>query len=292
MTRMVYLAYPIDANHEFAALDLVRFAVEQMKERQAVGLIFDPGAAFTVASFGRIGDKRHVVAELDGLALDLADTVLAFLPDGVASVGVPTEVERAAASGKAVFVFSDIENAMMLRPRENLYLLPLTTTAVSEVVSALEMGNALTGIERDSDPLPFKLLDPEARLPTRAYADDAGFDLYTVGEHVIKAGEWADVSTGVAVEFPSYVWGQLVGRSSTWRNLRLNVIHGVIDPGYRGPLFAAVHNPTNEPVTIQHHTRLAQLIVMSNATRAFYPLEVERLNPSPRGENGFGSSGA
>jgi dUTP pyrophosphatase len=136
----------------------------------------------------------------------------------------------------------------------------------------------------------FQLTQTDAILPTRAYTGDAGYDLYTTETTVIPPKTVVDVATGVAVAIPVGHYGRIVGRSSTHRKRGLSVVEGVIDAGYRGPLFSCVWNPSEtESVTIEAGERVAQLIVTPVSQLDAY--EVETLPNSDRGVRGFGSSG-
>jgi dUTP pyrophosphatase len=132
-------------------------------------------------------------------------------------------------------------------------------------------------------------LEPGALAPRYAYAGDAGMDLATLGEHRLLPGDRMDVPTGVAIELPEGFYARLVGRSSTLRKRGLFVFEGIIDQGYRGPLFIYCENKTNVPVVIPDGSRIAQLIVTPIVQPAL--AQVEQLNDSDRGSNGFGSSG-
>lgn len=129
----------------------------------------------------------------------------------------------------------------------------------------------------------------EGRLPTRAYGGDAGFDLYVQGEWWVGPGQFVDVDLGVACELPPGVWAMITGRSSTMRARRLLVIQGIIDQGYRGPLYAGVQNLSEDPVSLQDGERIAQMIPFHLVTGE--AVRVEELASSERGTNGFGSSG-
>lgn len=135
----------------------------------------------------------------------------------------------------------------------------------------------------------------ESRTPTRAYDDDAGFDLYTSEDVEIAPGTFADIPTGIAVELPAWSWGLVTGRSSALRKRGLLVHSGIIDTGYRGELYAGAFNLTREPVVVLKGERVAQLIIIDNASRKV-DIEVvgpnESLSEHARGARGFGSSGA
>lgn len=146
--------------------------------------------------------------------------------------------------------------------------------------------------------LPVKSLDLSdlsgervARLPSRAHASDAGLDLYCSQDVTVAPGEFADVPTSIAVEIPDSHFGLVVGRSSTIRDRRLMVVQGVIDPGYRGELFAAVWNMGDDCARIERGARLAQLLILPNETQSFVPNWWAGLSESMRGSKGFGSSG-
>lgn len=124
----------------------------------------------------------------------------------------------------------------------------------------------------------------------RPYPGDAGLDLYCQETVVVQPGEFRDVSLGVAVQLPEGWWGLLTGRSSTIRNLGLMVTQGVIDNGYRGPLFAGVWNLRSEPVTVSRGMRIAQLIPVPIWQGSV--VLAGRLDPHERGTSGFGSSGS
>lgn len=140
-------------------------------------------------------------------------------------------------------------------------------------------------------PLGFALLTPLAKLPTRTYADDAGFDLYVVEDTIIPAGAFVDVPLGVSVGLPLGVWGRITGRSSTLRTYNLLVNEGIIDTGYTGPLFAGVRNLSDAPVVVAAEARIAQLILHTNTTLNYQAIEVDGHADTARGVKGFGSSG-
>jgi dUTP pyrophosphatase len=133
-------------------------------------------------------------------------------------------------------------------------------------------------------------LDPRAEIPSKAYADDAGFDLVCTEGAQIDPGAVVDVKTGIAIAMPPGWWGRIIGRSSTLRKHGLIVNEGVIDAGFRGELFTGVFNPTDEYKVIQRGERLAQLLFLP--VPDVHWSERAELPPSERGENGFGSSGS
>jgi dUTP pyrophosphatase len=110
------------------------------------------------------------------------------------------------------------------------------------------------------------------------------------GTVVIRPGERYLVPTDLRVEIPYTHWASIEARSSTSKK-SLIVPKGVIDPGYRGELFAQIINVGNETVIIHHGDRLVQLILHERVVKDFDIIEVDELSESERGESGFGSSG-
>lgn len=292
MINGVYLAYPIDQRGPVSLVHLFN-QIEGFKrdliEQKATSWVFDPGDAFRVQ---HSTDGMGSVAKINRHALMEAGCVVAFLPAGVASVGVPMEIDRARSVGKHVFVVSDAESWMLDLP--GIYRArdwnDETLAGMVAMIGELERPE----MEWDrKDPLPWKdLADGFAIAPTRAHDDDAGLDLYVDRDTTIAPGEFADIPCGIAVELPPRSWGLVTGRSSTLRKRGLLVHPGVIDAGYRGPLFSGAWNMTSSPVTVEAGERISQLIVIHNETRRLVPVEVSSLSHTPRGANGFGSTGA
>lgn len=138
----------------------------------------------------------------------------------------------------------------------------------------------------------FMALHDQAILPSKAYHDDAGFDLFACMDITIPPGTPTDVPTGIACELPEGTWGMIVGRSSTFRKRHLMVNMSVIDVGWRGDLFVNAVNLTQQPVEVKKGERIGQIIFLPNPGEAFNPVMADSLRPHPRGEKGFGSTGA
>ena len=126
-------------------------------------------------------------------------------------------------------------------------------------------------------------------LPTQAHAGDAGFDLYTTKDHHMDPGETYDAPTGIAVQLPEGFYGRIIGRSSTIRKRGLLVVEGIIDQGYTGHLFFAVHNPSEFERDIRAGERLAQFILVP-LVEPIWRRTGEFLY-TERGSSGFGSTG-
>ena len=133
-------------------------------------------------------------------------------------------------------------------------------------------------------------LDHEsAVLPTRAYSGDAGWDLYACESVIIAGGSFQDVPLGFRMAIPDGHFGFITGRSSTYRKRKLRVDANVIDCGYRGPMFAGVHNMAPVAQTVAEGKKIAQLLILPVPT--IRATKVDDLPESDRGSKGFGSSG-
>lgn len=138
-----------------------------------------------------------------------------------------------------------------------------------------------------------KLLNEYAKVPTRGSEYAAGYDLYAaVGEDVeIAPHSTVKIGTGISVELPNGTFGALFARSglATKKGLRPANCVGVCDSDYRGEYIVAIHNDTDEMMTIAAGERIAQLIVLPFVAIEFNV--AEELTETERGDGGFGSTG-
>jgi dUTP pyrophosphatase len=139
--------------------------------------------------------------------------------------------------------------------------------------------------------LPITRLRPEAVVPERAYAGDAGMDLSSCERVELAPGERAVVPTGLAVAIPDGHAGFVQPRSGLAAKHGITIVNtpGLIDSGYRGELQVALLNTdARESFVVEEGMRIAQLVVL--ALPAIELVEVDELPDSERGVRGFGSS--
>lgn len=136
-----------------------------------------------------------------------------------------------------------------------------------------------------------KLLDSNAKLPTRGSAGAAGYDLYASKSCIIEPGQCVLVHTGVSLEIPEGFWGGIYARSglATKRGLRPANCVGVIDSDYRGEIMVALHNDSSSIQQINAGDRIAQLVFHQVWLDGWQV--VDELTDTNRGEGGFGSTG-
>ncbi|XP_032838946.2 deoxyuridine 5'-triphosphate nucleotidohydrolase, mitochondrial isoform X3 [Tyto alba] len=149
--------------------------------------------------------------------------------------------------------------------------------------------------QRDSVPgeptarLRFAKLSKNASTPSRGSARAAGYDLYSAYDCVIPPMEKAVVKTDIQIELPSGCYGRVAPRSGLAAKHFIDVGAGVIDEDYRGNVGVVLFNFGKETFEVKKGDRIAQLI----CERICYPEleEVQALDDTERGGDGFGSTG-
>ena len=142
--------------------------------------------------------------------------------------------------------------------------------------------------------MPFRRLRPEAKVPARAHAGDAGYDLVSAERVVLAPGERTVVRTGIAVAIPGGYAGLVLPRSGLAVRHGISLINapGLIDPGYRGELMVPlINHDREEPFEVVAGMRIAQLVLVRAAEARFISVELLEESADGRGEGGFGSSG-
>lgn len=162
-----------------------------------------------------------------------------------------------------------------------------------------------------------KRLHPDAVLPKKAHANDAGFDLVAVEDTIIEPGETVLIKTGLAFELPPGYEMQIRPRSGVTLKTKLRVQLGTVDSNYRGEVGVIVDNASGDysakqsgymtidgdfrftdrgktfpkafTYIIRKGDRIAQAVIQRIPDVEL--IEVEELGESERGEGGFGSSG-
>lgn len=139
--------------------------------------------------------------------------------------------------------------------------------------------------------IPVRRLRPDARLPTPAYAGDAGLDLATCERIELEPGRRASAPTGIAVAIPRGYAGFVLPRSGLAAAHGITLVNspGLIDSGYRGEIRVVMLNTDrSECFAAEAGERIAQLVVLAHPAVAL--TEVAALPESARGDRGFGSS--
>lgn len=142
--------------------------------------------------------------------------------------------------------------------------------------------------------LKFKKLDERAIIPQRQTKLSAGVDLFACLESdvVINPSQIVKIPTKLSVE-PSQKDCVLLifARSglAIKNGIALANSVGVVDSDYRGEICVGLINHSNEPFTVCHGMRIAQLVVMP--CEFAQCVEAQDISETERGEGGFGSTG-
>lgn len=132
-------------------------------------------------------------------------------------------------------------------------------------------------------------LDEDAIMPTRAHKEDAGLDLYArENACVYRCGGSHAFDTGVHIEIPFGYAGFLKSKSG------LNVKHGItsdgtIDASYTGSIAVKLYNNSDKDYFVHKGDKITQIVIQPVFTGEL--VEVDELEPTERGSNGFGSTG-
>jgi len=134
--------------------------------------------------------------------------------------------------------------------------------------------------------------NPDLPLPSRQTSGSAGFDLASAEpDFVLAPGERRLVSTGLAIELPPGMEGQVRPRSglALRHGITMPNAPGTIDSDYRGELRVILQNAGAAPVTIARGDRIAQVVFARYETPDL--VDASELAESVRGPGGFGSTG-
>ena len=132
------------------------------------------------------------------------------------------------------------------------------------------------------------VLDNGAYMPEKAHEADAGFDLRTPSKVIIPAKSSRIIPTGVHVEIPRGYVGFLKSKSGL--NVKDGILsEGVIDSGYTGSIVAKLYNNSNKEKVFEKGDKITRLVILPIPDVEM--VEVDSLEDTERGSNGFGSSG-
>lgn len=136
-----------------------------------------------------------------------------------------------------------------------------------------------------------KKLNEEAQIPKYAHEGDAGMDMVSTDDAVIKPGETKLIHTGIAIELPKNTEAQIRPRSGLALKNSITVLNtpGTIDEGYRGEICIILINHGKNDFHVEKGMRIAQMVI-----KPVYKVEIVEkieLDESERGIGGFGSTG-
>lgn len=149
----------------------------------------------------------------------------------------------------------------------------------------------------------FLKLDPNAVLPKHAHEyGDAGFDICSVENVTLPAGEVTMVKTGLVladcplVDSDGDTYFLDVRSRSGLATKLVFPVTGTVDVIYRGEIKVVLANFSKQPYDIKQGDRIAQLVIQKiiadspTFTVVFH--ETQDVTNTERGASGFGSTGA
>lgn len=134
-----------------------------------------------------------------------------------------------------------------------------------------------------------KKIKNNAIIPKYAHRGDAGVDLYSTEDCILKPGDRVLVSTGISMAIPKGYVGLIWDRSGLAAKNSIHVLAGVVDFGYRGEVCVVLKNLGNEALEVTKGMRIAQMLIQPVVSATIE--EVKELDNTTRGEGGFGSTG-
>jgi len=140
--------------------------------------------------------------------------------------------------------------------------------------------------------LKIQKLDKTFKTPEYAHIGDAGLDLYSAVDCILRPSERRKVPTGIKIAIPEGYAGFVQPKSGLAIKNGLSLVNtpGLIDSGYRGEVCAILINlDPEEDFVIKHGDKICQLVIQK-----VEDVEIEitdELENTSRGEGGFGSTG-
>jgi dUTP pyrophosphatase len=132
-------------------------------------------------------------------------------------------------------------------------------------------------------------MDPSLTTPHYAHEGDAGIDLRSSVDYVLKPHETYAVPTGIKMAIPNGFVGLVWDKSGYAAKNSIKTMAGVIDSGYRGEIKIVMINLGKEDFRIAKDMKIAQILIQPVVQAKLN--EVASLDETARNEKGFGSTG-
>lgn len=134
------------------------------------------------------------------------------------------------------------------------------------------------------------LVNELAKVPTKSRADDAGYDLYSTEEVIIKPMERKLIKTGITLSIPTGIYAHISDRSGMALKKGAHCLGKIVDPSFRGEIGVILYNTDMyESIKICVSDRIAQIVFKKYENVDF--IICNKLNSSTRQDSGYGSSG-
>lgn len=134
-------------------------------------------------------------------------------------------------------------------------------------------------------------LSPDAVMPQYAHPGDAGMDICSIEDVVIKPMERKLVGTGIKIAVPLGYECQVRPKSGLAVNFGITILNtpGTIDSGYRGEIKVILINLGEKDYKVEKGKKIAQLVFAKVESADLQ--EADSLDVTARNKGGFGSTG-
>jgi len=131
----------------------------------------------------------------------------------------------------------------------------------------------------------------DAVIPSKAFEDDAGYDLTIISKIKDFNSKTSLYDTGIKIEVEEGYYTEIVPRSSISKSgyMLANSI-GIIDNNYRGNLMIALTKICDDAADIELPFKCCQLIIRKQISADLVEVSSEDLTNTERNEGGFGST--
>lgn len=134
-----------------------------------------------------------------------------------------------------------------------------------------------------------KKLHPDAKIPEFALEGDAGMDLFSIEDIVLKPGERIACRTGIAIKIPNGYAGLIWDKSGPSHKFGIKTLGGVGDSNYTGEYLVGLVNLSDDDFVIKKGQKIAQILFQKIEIPEVE--EVNELEETNRGDGRHGSTG-
>jgi dUTP pyrophosphatase len=133
-----------------------------------------------------------------------------------------------------------------------------------------------------------------SRMPQKAHATDAGWDISSCEHKTIPPKQWLAVDTGIKMVIPEGWEIQIRPRSGLALKKGIMVLNspGTIDCEYRNRIKVILYNGGEYPFDIHPGDRIAQAVMSPVFNVTLSQIEEMPEEKTSRDQGGFGSSGS
>lgn len=135
----------------------------------------------------------------------------------------------------------------------------------------------------------FQKISEDATIPCYGHLGDAGLDIFSAENILLKVGARKRVRTGIKMELPKGYAGLVWDKSGIAFNEGVKTMGGVIDSGYRGEILIVLVNLGKNNYEIKKGQKIAQLLIQKIEEAKIKIADI--VGETSRGADGFGSTG-